>query len=150
MIHAFKTTKGNVPLEFVSKEEAGKVFEKWKPEILGDSAKLGRDFSTEKQTRVVIIKKVLLDVTDEMIQRCLNTQFRDAKATRFIKIDSTKLGTVKDMLKSGNDHGKALQQGLFIDSIFYKTILFVQSGIQIVRCFKWQNFGHINAKCQSA
>ena len=150
LIHAFNTTRGNVHLEFVSKEEADEVFLKWKPEFLGDSTKIRRALSTEKPNRAVIIKKVPLDVTDEMIQSCLDTQFADAKATRFIKRDSTKLGTVKIVLKSDNDLGKALQQGLFIDSIYYKTIPFVQNGIQIVRCFKCQKFGHISAKCQSA
>ena len=84
-----------------------------------------------------------------MIQSCLDTQFKDAKATRFKKRDSTKLGTVKIVLKSENDPGKALHQGLFIDSIYFKTIPFVQNGRQIIRCFKCQKFGHISAKCQS-
>ena len=149
LIHAFNTTRGNVDLEFVSKEEADEVFEKWKPEFLGDSSKIRRALSTEKPNRAVIIKKVPLDVNDEMIQSCLDTQFKDAKATRFIKRDSTKLGTVKIVLKSENDLGKALHQGLFIDSIYYKTIPFLQNGIQIIRCFKCQKFGHISAKCQS-
>ena len=103
----------------------------------------------QKPNRAVIIKKVPLHVNYEMIQSCLDTQFKDAKATRFIKRGSRKLGTVKIVLKSENDLGKALHQGLFIDSIYYKTILFVQNGIQIIRCFKCQKFGHISAKCQS-
>ena len=52
------------------------------------------------------------------------------------------------MLKSENDLAKALQQGLFVDSIFLKTKPFVQNGIQTIRWFKSQKFGHINAKCQ--
>ena len=150
LIHAFNTTGENVPLEFVSKEEADEVFEKWKPEFLGDSTKVRRTLSTEKPNRAVIMKKVPLVVTDELIQSCLDTQFTDAKATRLIKRDSTKVGTVKIVLKSENDLGKALHQGFSIDSIYYKTITFVQNGIQVVRCFKCQKFGHISAKCQSA
>ena len=149
LIHAINTTRGNVHLEFVSKEEADENFEKWKPEFLGDSTKITRALSTEKPNRAVIIKKFPLDLNDEMIQSCLDTQFKDAKATRFIKRDSTKLGTVEIVLKSENDLGKALHQGLFFDSIYYNTTLFVQNGIQIKRCFKCQNFGHISAKCQS-
>ena len=133
MIHAFNTTRGNVHLEFVSKEEADEVFEKWKPDFLGDSIKIRRAISTEKPNRAVIIKKVPLDVTDKMIQSCLDTQFADAKATRFIKRDSTKLGTVKIVLKSENDLGKALHQGLLIDSIHYKTTPFVQNGMQMLQ-----------------
>ena len=91
--------------------------------------------------RAVIIKKVRLEVTDEMIQSCLDTQFADAIATRFIKRDSTKLGTVKIVLKSENDLEKALHHGLFIDSIFYKTIPFVQNGIQ-ARCQSAEKCGH--------
>ena len=34
LIYAFSTTRGNVHLEFVSKEEADRVFENWKPEFL--------------------------------------------------------------------------------------------------------------------
>ena len=136
LIHAFNTTRGNVHLEFVSKEEADEVFEKWKPEFLGDSTKIRRALSTEKPNRAVIVKKVPLDVNDEMIRSCLDTQFKDAKATRFIKRDSTKLGTVKIVMKSENDLRKALHQGLFVDSIYFKTMLFVQDGIQIVKCFK--------------
>ena len=94
MIHAFNTTEGNFHLEFVSKEEADEVFEKRKPEFLGVSTKIRRALSTEKPNRAVIIKKVPLDVHHETIQSCLDTQFKDAKATRFIKRDSTKLGTV--------------------------------------------------------
>ena len=149
LIHAFKTTRGNVHLEFVSKQQADEVFEKGKPDFLGDSTKIRRALSTEKPNRAVIIKKVPLDVNDEMIRSCLDTQFKDAKATRFIKRDSKKLGTVKIVLKFENDLGKALHQRLFIESIFYKTINFVQNGIQIIRCFKCQKFGHISAKCQS-
>ena len=149
LIHAFNTTRGNVHLQFVSKEEADEDFEKWKPEFLGDSTKIRRTLSTEKPNRAVIIKKVPLDVNDGMIQSCLDTHFKDAKATRFIKRDSTKLGTAKIVLKSANDLGKALHQGPFIDSIYYKTIPFVQIGIQIIRCFKCQKFDHISAKCQS-
>ena len=151
LIHAFNTTRGNVHLELVSKEEADEVFEKWKPQFLGDSTKIRRTLSTEKPNRAVIIKKVPLDVNDGKIQSCLDTQFKDAKATLFIKRDSTKLGTVKIVLKSENDLGKALHQGLSIDSIYYyKTISFVQNGIQIIRCFKCQKFGHISAKRQSS
>ena len=149
MIHAFNTSRGNVHLEFVSKEEADEVFEELKPEFLGDSTKIRRALSTEKPNRAVINKKVPLDVNDEMIQSCLVTQFKDAKATRFIKRDSTKLGTVKIVLKSENNHGKALHQGLFIDSIYYKTIPFVQNRLQIIRCFNCQKFGYISAKGQS-
>ena len=147
LIDAFNTIRGNVHLEFASKEEADEVFEKWKPDFLGDSTKIRRTLSTEKPNRAVIIKKVPLDVNDEMIQSCFDTQFKDAKATRFIKRDSTKLGTVKNLLKSENDLGKAPHQGLFIDSIYYKTKPFVQNGIPIIRCFKCQKFGHISAKC---
>ena len=149
LIHAFNTTRKNVHSEFVSKEEADENFAKWKPEFLGDSTKIRRALSTEKPNRAVIIKKVPLDVNDEMIQSCLHTQFKDAKATRFIKRDSTNFGTVKIVLKSENDLGKTLHQGLFIDSIYYKTIRFVQNGIQIIRCFKCQKFGRISTKCQS-
>ena len=101
----------------MSEEEADEVFEKWEPEFVGDSTKIRRALSTEKPNRAVIIEKVPLDVNDERIQSCLDTQFKDAKATRFIKRDSTKLGTVKIVLKSENDLGKALHQRLFIDSI---------------------------------
>ena len=104
----------------------------------------------EKPNRAVIIKKVPLDMTNEMIQSCLDTQFTDAKATRFMARDSTKLGTVEIVPKCENDVEGALHQGLFTDSIYYKTITFVQNGIQVVRCFKCQKFGHISAKCQSA
>ena len=149
LTHAFNTTRGNVHLELVSKEEAEEVFEKWKPEFLGDSTKIRRVLSMEKPNRAVIIKKVPLDVNDERIQSCLDTQFKDAKSARFIKRDSTKLRTVKIVLKSENDLGEALHQGLFINSIYYKTIPFVQKGIQIIRCFKCQKLGQISAKCQS-
>ena len=138
----------HVHREFVSKEETDEVSETWKPDFLGGSTKIRRTLSTEKPNRAGIIKKVPLDVTDEMIQSSLDTQLADAKATRFIKRHSRKLGTVKIMLKSENDLGKALHQELFIDCIYYKTTPFVQNGIQIVRCFKCQKFGHISANCQ--
>ena len=73
LIHAFNPIRGNVHLEFVSKEEADEIFRKWKLEFLGDSTKIRRALSTEKPNRAVIIKKVPLDVTDEMIQSCLDT-----------------------------------------------------------------------------
>ena len=69
----------------MSKEEADEDFKNWKPEFLGDSTKIRRAPSTEKPNRAAIIKKVPLDVNDEMIQSCLDIQFKDAKATRFIK-----------------------------------------------------------------
>ena len=129
MIHASNTTREKNHLELVSKEEADEVFEKWKPEFLDDSTKIRRALSTEKPNRAVIIKKVPRDVTDETIRRCLDTPFTNAKATHFKKRDSTKLGTGKIILRSENDLEKVLQQGLFIDSISYKTILIMQNGI---------------------
>ena len=150
LIHVFNTTRRNVHLDFESKEEADEILEYWKPEFLGDSTKIRRALSTEKPNRAVIIKKVPLDVTDEMIQSRLDIQFTNATATRYIKRDSTKLGTVKIVLKSENDLGKALHQGLLIDFIYYKSKHFVQNGKQIVRCFRCQKFGHISAKCHSA
>ena len=117
LIHAFNSTKGNVHLEFMSKEDSDEVFEKWKLEFLGDSREIGRARSTEKLNPAFIIKKVPLDVTNEMVQSCLDSQFTDAKATRFIKRDSTELGTVKIVLKSENDLQKALHQGFFVDYI---------------------------------
>ena len=143
MIHAFNTKRGNVHLEFFQRRKQTGYSR-------SDSTKVRRTLSMEKPNRAVLIRKVPLDVTDEMIQRCLDTQFTDAKTTRFIKRDSTKIGTVKIMLKSENDLGKALQQGLFINYIYYKTRLFVQNVIQIVNCFKCQKLGYISAKCQSA
>ena len=133
----------------MSKGEADEVFEKWKPELRGDSTKIRRALSREKPNLAVIIRKVPLDMNDEMIQSCFYTHFKDAKATRFLKRDSTKLGTVKVVLKSENDLGKARHQGLFINSIYYKSIPFVQNGIQSIRCFKYRKVGHISAKCQS-
>ena len=46
LIRAFNTIRGNVHLEFVSKEEADEVFKKCKPEFLGDSTKIRRALST--------------------------------------------------------------------------------------------------------
>ena len=66
-----------------------KVFENWKLEFLGYSTEIKRALSTEKPNRSVAIKKVPLNVTDEMIQRYLDTPFTDAKAKRFIKRDLT-------------------------------------------------------------
>ena len=151
LIHAFNTTRGNVHLEFLSEEEANEIFENWKPEFQGSSTKIRRVLPTEKPNCAVITKKFRLDVTDEndsklpkySVHRCKSNAFHN-------KRDSTKLGTDKTVLKSENDHGKALHQGLFIVSIFYKTKQFVQNGIKIVRCFKCQMFGHMSAKCQSA
>ena len=98
--HAFNTTRGNVHIEFASKEEADEVFEKRKQEFLGKSAKIRRALSTEKRNRAVIVKRLPLDVTDEMIQSRLDTQLTDAKATRFKKRHSTKLGTVKIVFRT--------------------------------------------------
>ena len=120
LIHAFNTTTRNVHSEFMSKEEVDAVFEKWTPEFLGDSTKNRRALPTEKPNRSVIIRKVPLDVTDEMIQRCLDSQFTYAKATRFIKRDSTKLGTVKFMLKSKNDLEKICSKVLSSTQSFIK------------------------------
>ena len=94
-IHAFNTTRGNVHLEFLSKEEADEVFEKWKPEFFGDSTKIRRALSTEKPNRAVIFKKVPLDANDEMIESSLDTKFKDAKATRFIKETRQNFGQLK-------------------------------------------------------
>ena len=145
MIHAFNTTTSFRVCVRKRGERSSRVVETG-----GDSTKIKRALSTEKPNRPVIIKKVPLDVNDEVIESCLDTQFTDAKEMRYIKRDSTKLGTVKFVQTSGIDLGKALHQGFFIDSIYYKTILFVQNGKQIVRCFKCQRFGHISANCQSA
>ena len=37
----------------------------------------------------------------------------------------------------------------FSSTLYYKTIASVQNGIQIIRCFKCQKFGHISTKYQS-
>ena len=66
-----------------------------------------------------------------------------------MKKDRTPLDTVKRVFKSGQLHEKALNEGIFVDNVCYRTQKFIQTGIQIICCFKCQKFGHFSMNCKS-
>ena len=112
-MYAFNTTRGNIHLEFASKEEADEVYDSWQPKYLGEASIVRKITNTGKPNRAVIIKGVPKELTDKEIQNSLNEQFDGSKGTRFEKIDSTVLGTVKIVLKTDGDVQKALEHDLF-------------------------------------
>ena len=119
--------------------------------FLGNQSKIRRVNEIEKPNKAVIIKRVPTDIDDSEIALSIQNHhsFEDVKATRFIKRDQTKLETVKINFKTVDDAEKALNEGLFIDSLFYKPTRFEQRTLTIIRCFNCQKFGHISSNCKS-
>ena len=130
------------------KRRTDEVYDSWQPKYLGEASIL-RKINTENPNRAVIIKGVPKELTDKEIQNLLNEQFDGSKGTRFVKRDSTVLGTVKIVLKTDGDVQKALEHGLLIDMIYYFASPFIQRESQIIRCFKCQKLGHVSANCKS-
>ena len=152
LIYAFTTVRGNIHLEFLTETEATEVFEKWEPTFLGNQSKIRRANEVEKPNKTVIVKKVPTDIDDSEIALSIqnNHSFDDVKVTKFIKLNQTKLETVKINFKTVNDVEKALNEGLFIDSLFYKPTRFERRALTIIRCFNCQKFGHIILNCKSS
>ena len=141
LIYAFTTVRGNIHPEFLTETEATEVFEKWEPTFLGNQRKIRRASEIEKPSTTVIVKRVPTDIDDSEIALSIqnNHSFDDVKVARFNKHDQTKLETVKINFKTVNDVEKALNEGLFIDSLFYKPTRFQQRTLTIIRCFNCQN-----------
>ena len=142
LAYAFTTVRGNIHLEFLNEMEATEFFEKWEPTFFRNQSKIRRANEIEKPNETVIIKKVPTDIDDSEITLSTQNQhyFDDVKVTRFIKRDQTKFETVKINFKTVNDAEKALNEGLFIDLLFYKPTRFEQRTLTIIRCFNCQKF----------
>ena len=55
---AFNTTRGNIHIEYASKEEAKVVYDRWQPEYFEEASVVGTITYTAKHNRAVIIKVV--------------------------------------------------------------------------------------------
>ena len=149
LVYAFNTACGKIHLPFISPEEASEVLNKWNKNCFGEKSQIRKANQPERPLRAVLIRDVPTELSEEDIIDSIVENYPDSTASRFVKEDRTPLGTVKIVFKSGQLHEKALNEGIFVDNIYYRTQKFIQTGIQIIRCFKCQKFGHISMNCKS-
>ena len=149
LVYAFNTARGNVHLQFMSPEEASEVLNKWNENCFGEKTQIRKANQPERPLRAVLIRDVPTELSEQDIIDSIEETYPNSTAMRFVKKDRTPLGTVKIVFKSGQLHEKALNGGIFVDNIYYRTQKFIQTGIQIIRCFKCQKFGHISMNCKS-
>ena len=146
----FNTARGNIHLQIMLPEEASEVLNKWNENCFGEKTQIMKANQPERPLRAVLIRDVPTKMSEQNIIDSIEETYPDSTATRFVNKDRTPLGTVKIVFKSGLLHERALNEGIFVDNIYYRTQKFIQTGIQIIRCFKCQKFGHISMNCKSA
>ena len=149
LVHAFNTARGNIHLQFMSPEEASEVLNRWNENCFVEKTQIRKANQPERPLRAVLIRDVPTELSEQDIIDFIEETYPDSTATRFVKKDRTPLGAVKIVFKSGQLHEKALNEGIFVDNIYYRTQKFIQTGIKIIRCFKCQKFGHISMNCKS-
>ena len=147
LVYAFNTARGNIHLEFHSSQEAEDVFNSWHENNLGTNTSIRKPSSPEQPNRSVLVRGIPTEIAEETIIDNLAKDFSNVKATRFIKKDKTVLGTVRLTFSSAEDAANAVNQGLFIDHLFYRPSYFIQQGVKIIRCYNCQKFGHVSANC---
>ena len=96
------------------------------PNFPGNQSKIRKANELEKPYKILIIKKVPTDIDNSEIALSSQTSHSsdDVKVTRFIKCDQTKFETVEINSKTVNYAEKAQNEGLFIDSQFFKPTRF--------------------------
>ena len=133
----------------MSPEEASEVLNKWNEICFDEKTQIRKANQPERPLRAVLIRDVPTELSEQDIIESIEETYPDSTATRFVKKDRTPLGTFKIVFKSGQLHDKALNEGIFVDNIYYRTQKFIQTGIQMIRSFKCQNFELISMNCQS-
>ena len=149
LVFAFHTVRGNIHLEFFTKDESEEVFTSWKSNFLGSETLIKKAVDPEKPNFSPLINGVPSELEDSNIEKLQANDFEGMKSSRFIKKDGTKLETVKLVAKNLSDVERAVRVGIYIESLFYRPIVFQQRSIQVIRCSKYQRFGHVSKNCKS-
>ena len=71
------------------------------------------------------------------------------QAKRFIKADGTLLQTLKLTFQCETHFVKAIDEGIFLDCLFFQPREFVQKGIRIIRWNNCLKLRHLSANCHS-
>ena len=147
---AFNTARVNIHLEFHSSQETDGVFffSSWHENIIGINTSVRKSSSPEQPNRSVLVRGVSAEIKEETVIDSLDEEFSNVRATCFVKRDTTVLGTVKLKISSADDAARAVNQGLFIDHLFYRPSYFKKQGVKIIRCYNCQNCGHVSANCK--
>ena len=118
LVYVFNTARGKFHLEFHSNQEAEDVFSSWHENILGTNT-FRKSFSPEQPNRSVLVRGFPTELAEESIIDNLALEFSNVKATRFVKRDKTVFGTIRLTFSSAEVAAKAVNQGVFIEHLFY-------------------------------
>ena len=143
---AFNTAEGNVHLEFLSPEEADEVLNSWRPNYFGTKTTI-REAGERSDRRSAVIEGVPTELEIEKNRSELEIVSSGVQAKRFIKTDGNVLQTVKLTFHCETHFVRAIDEGLFLECLYFQPTEFVQKCIRIICWYNCQNFGHLTANC---
>ena len=140
---SIKKPNGLVFLCFESSTDAENVCKNWKPTFFGPNSSIN---FLRPTTSKIVISHVPTSISESEIKNdIINTYPSCSDVTRFSR-SGTPLQVVRVSFDNPDDSKQALNNGIFIQSIFFKPQPFINVRKPIV-CYNCCGFNHISSNC---